>query len=89
MDLALHQLAVTRLLERHLHKWRAAHDGLSGAGSTYLRALAIHGIYDAAAPLPDAAMTQDSAKFLKKIRDIVTAAIEENGGRVELSGPSK
>jgi DNA-binding transcriptional regulator YiaG len=89
LDLALHQLAVTRLLERHLDKWRAAHDGLSGAGSTYLRALAIHGIYDAAAPLPDAVMTQESAKFLKEIRDIVTSAIEENGGRVELPGPSK
>jgi hypothetical protein len=52
-------------------------------------ALAIRGIYDAAAPLPDAVMTQDSAKFLKEIRDIVTSAIEENGGRLELPVPSQ
>ena len=55
-----------------------------GAGSSYHRANAIHGIYDAAAPLPDAVMTEPSAAFLGEIRRIVTAAIEACGGEVRL-----
>ena len=38
-------------------------------------ATAIHGIYDAAAPVPDAVMTEPSAAFLGEIRGIVTSAI--------------
>jgi hypothetical protein len=47
--------------------------------------VAIHGIYDAAAPLPDAVMTSPSVAFLAEIRKIVRHAIEENGGKMRLS----
>jgi len=57
VDAALHSLAVKRLVETHLADWRVAYDEFRGAGSTRRRATAIHGIYDAAAPLPDAVMT--------------------------------
>ncbi len=46
-----------------------------GPGSTFRRANAIHGSYDAAAPLPDVVMTTPSAAFLGEIPRIVTSAI--------------
>lgn len=85
VDVALHDLAVRRLVEAHLAEWRVAYDELRGPGSTRLRAVAIHGIYDAAAPLPDAVMSQASAAFLADIRRIVVSAIRANGGDVRLS----
>jgi hypothetical protein len=85
VDNALHDLAVRRLVETHLAEWRVAYDEFRGPGSTRRRAAAIHGIYDAAAPLPDAVMTSPSATFLAQIRLIVTSAIEANGGEVRLS----
>lgn len=87
VDNALHDLAVRRLVETHLAEWRVAYDDFSGPGSTRLRAVAIHGIYDSAAPLPDAVMTAPSVTFLSEIRRIVTSAIEANGGTVRLSDP--
>ena len=85
VDVALHELAVKRLVEAHLAEWRKAYDEFRGLGSTQLRAVAIHGIYDAAAPLPDAVMTQRSAVFLAEIRSTVASAIRANGGDVRLS----
>lgn len=85
VDVALHDLAVKRLVEAHLAEWRKAYDEFRGPGSTQLRAVAIHGIYDAAAPLPDAVMTQPSAVFLAEIRSVVVSAIRANGGDVRLS----
>jgi hypothetical protein len=86
IEVALRDLAVRRLVADHLSDWRAAYDGpiARGAGSSYRRANAIHGIYDAGAPIPDAAMTETSAAFLGEIRRIVTAAIEACGGDVRL-----
>jgi hypothetical protein len=81
----LHEIAVRRIVENHLPKWRTAYDEIRGKGSTHLRAVAIHGIYDAAAPLPDAVMTAISKEFLDEIRRIVVQAIKENGGKVSLS----
>jgi hypothetical protein len=85
VDVALHDLAVKRLVEIHLAEWRVAYDEFRGPGSTSRRAVAIHSIYDAAAPLPDAVMTSPSVTFLAEIRRIVTSAIEANGGEVRLS----
>jgi hypothetical protein len=85
VDVALHELAVKRLVETHLAEWRVAYDEFRGPGSTRRRAHAIHGIYDAAAPLPDAVMTPPSAAFLGEIRRIVISAIKANGGDVRLS----
>lgn len=82
-----HSLAAERLLREQLESWRTAYDApeYRGKGSTFKRALKIEEIYEAAAPIPDAAMTQFSAVFLAKVRELVTAAIRENGGEVELT----
>jgi hypothetical protein len=80
---AMHDLAIRRLVEEHLGEWRAAFD-YRGAGSTDLRARAIRGIYDEAAPLPDAVMPPPSKQFLSEIRRLVTGAIEASGGYVRL-----
>lgn len=86
IEVALRDLAVRRLVQTHLTDWRTAYDGpgARGAGSTSRRAAAIHGIYDAAAPIPDAVMTELSAAFLREIRAIVIKAIEDCGGEVRL-----
>lgn len=85
VDIALHDLAIRRLVNTHLAEWRVAYDEFRGPNSTRRRAVAIHGIYDSAAPLPDAVMTSPSATFLAEIRRIVTSAIEANGGEVRLT----
>jgi hypothetical protein len=87
IEVALRDLAVRRLIQSHLGDWRVAYDGpgARGAGSTFRRASAIHGIYDSAAPVPDAVMTEPSAAFLAEIRGIVTRAIEACGGEVRLT----
>ena len=82
VDVALHELAVKRLVETHLAEWRVAYDEFRGTGSARRRADAIHGIYDAAAPLPDAVMTPPSAKFLGEIRFIVTLQRRGLGGEL-------
>lgn len=86
IEVALRDLAVRRLVQHHLADWRIAYDGPAsrGSGSTFRRANAIHGIYDAAAPLPDAVMTEPSVAFLSEIRRIVTQAIEASGGKMRL-----
>lgn len=83
---ALHELAVKRLVEEHLSEWRTAYDSphYQGAGSTFRRARTIHGIYDTAAPLPDAVMPPPSKEFLNEIRRLVVSAIEACGGQVRL-----
>jgi energy-coupling factor transporter ATP-binding protein EcfA2 len=86
VSIAIHDLAMRRIIEDHLSEWRAAYDGpeYSGKGSTFLRARTIHGIYDAAAPLPDAVMTSASMAFLTEVRGIVTRAVEFTGGTLRL-----
>lgn len=85
VDASLHDLAVRRLVETHLAEWRGAYDEFRGPGSTRRRATAILGIYDSAAPLPDAVMTSSSVTFLAEIRRLVASAIEVSGGEVRLS----
>jgi len=84
VDISLHDLAVKRLVETHLMRWRTAYDEFVGSGSTRLRAQAIQGIYDAAAPLPDSVMTPPSVAFLAEIRQIIVGAIRASGGEVRL-----
>ena len=78
----VHDLALRRVVERHLAEWRAAYD-LRGRGSTFVRASAIRGIYDDAAPLPDAIMPPPSKRFLAEVRRIVVNAIRTGGGEVK------
>lgn len=84
VSLALHEVAVKRLVEQHLGDWRTAYDSpeYRGTGSTYKRALMLRHIYDEAAPLPDTVMTQSSLAFLAEIRGIVETSIDEAGGTI-------
>ena len=86
VSVALHNLALKRMIEEHLAEWRIAYDSPQylGAGSTFRRAKTIHGIYDTAAPLPDAVMPPPSKEFLSQIRRLVISAIEASGGHVRL-----
>ncbi len=79
----MQKLALQRLVEQHLEEWREAYK-FRGRGSTLERAKIIRGIYDEAAPIPDAAMPPPSKQFLAEVRVIVTAAIEGSGGEVRL-----
>lgn len=81
---AMFDLAVRRLVEEHLNDWRTAYNH-RGEGSTFRRARVIRGIYDEAAPLPDAVMPPSSKQFLSEVRGIVTSAIIASGGHVRLS----
>lgn len=81
---AMHELALRRVVEQHLAEWRSAYE-LRGTGSTFQRARTIRGIYDEAAPIPDAVMPPPSKQFLAEVRRIVTNAIEANGGEVGLA----
>jgi hypothetical protein len=55
-----HSLATRRLVQEQLDTWRGAFD-LRGKGSTFERAQEIRDIYEEAAPVPRAAMTDVSA----------------------------
>jgi hypothetical protein len=79
----MYELAVRRLVADHLTQWRTAYD-FRGDGSSFTRARTIRGIYDEAAPIPDAVMPPPSRQFLDEIRRIVTSAIEASGGYVRL-----
>ena len=80
----MHRLALLRIVAQHLSEWRNAYD-FRGRGSTFLRARAIRSIYEEAVPAPDAVMLPPSKQFLADIRLIVTAAIEDSGGKVRLA----
>ena len=80
----MHAFALQRLVEQHLAEWREAYD-LRGKGSTFVRARTIRGIYDEAAPIPDAVMPPPSKQFLVDVRSIVIGAIEGSGGEVRLA----
>lgn len=81
---AIHELALKRIVDQHLSEWRKAYD-LRRAGSTSERARAISGIYDEAAPVPDAVMPPPSKQFLAEVRRLVIDAIETNGGHVQIA----
>lgn len=74
-----HSLALRRLVQEQLDTWRGAFD-LRGKGSTFERAQEIRDIYEEAAPVPSAAMTDVSAIFMAEVRRIVSAAIDHQRG---------
>jgi len=71
-----HLLASRRILQEQLDTWRNAF-GLKGKGSTFERAQEIRDIYEDAAPVPTAAMTDVSAQFMAEVRRIVSNAVEQ------------
>jgi hypothetical protein len=81
---ALHDLCHERVINKPLSEWRTAFNA-SGKGSGSRRAHTVSKIYEAAAPLPDAVMTQATSAFVIDVRRAVTEAIERNGGQVELA----
>lgn len=78
---ALHEISRDRIITSQLNDWRAAY-AYRGAGSTSRRSLEIRSIYETAAPVPSAVMTEASAKFLDNAKAIVATAIQENGGEM-------
>ncbi len=58
---------------------------MTGTGSTFRRARTISGIYDQAAPVPDAVMPPPSKQFLAEVRRIVISSIEASGGEVQFA----
>ncbi len=70
----LHKLGTQRIIEEQLEGWRRAFE-LKGKGSTIDRARELRDIYEEAAPVPSAIITEVSADFLAEVRRIVDAAV--------------
>ena len=75
----LHTLALHRLIDEHLADWRRGMDH-KGKGSAARRAVDIRGIYELAAPIPGTVNSAPALEFMRGVRDLVRAAVEENGG---------
>jgi hypothetical protein len=73
-----------RLISDRLKEWRDAYNQ-SGKGSATRRAHDISEIYDAAAPVPGAVVTNETREFLAGMRRIVHEAIQAAGGEVRIS----
>jgi energy-coupling factor transporter ATP-binding protein EcfA2 len=72
-----------RLIEAELTEWRDAYNKESGTGSTYRRAVRIAGLFDRAAPVPGAVMTDSARGFLGEVAAVVTSAIQTVGGQLK------
>ena len=75
----LHQLALQRLIDEHLTEWRRGLEH-KGKGSAARRAVDIRGIYELAAPIPGTVNTASAIEFMRAVRELVRAAVVENGG---------
>ena len=75
----LHQLALQRLIDVHLTDWRRGLEH-KGKGSSARRAVDIRGIYELAVPVPGTVNTAQAIEFLHDVRELVRAAVAENGG---------
>ena len=78
----LHSLALARLVNKHLADWRRGNDQ-KGKGSADRRAADIRGIYEMAAPVPGTVNSESALEFMKAVREIVRAAIEDQGGEMK------
>lgn len=78
----LHTLALHRLIDEHLADWRRGMDH-KGKGSAARRAVDIRGIYELAAPIPGTVNSGPALEFMRGVRDLVRAAVEENGGTMQ------
>lgn len=81
---ALHDLAESRLAELHQPDWRSAFS-FSGKGSSYRRAEEIERIYEEAAPVVSAAMSELAREFLQSLHELVRTAIENAGGQFRVA----
>ena len=80
----LHDFVAGRMIGAHLPNWREAYE-LRDRGSTFVRARITRDIYEAAAPVPTAVVTEPSAEFLREVRMLVTRSIQDNGGELQIS----
>jgi hypothetical protein len=78
----LHTLALHRLINEHLADWRRGMDH-KGKGSAARRAVDIRGIYELAAPIPGTVNSGPALEFMRGVRALVRAAVEENGGTMQ------
>jgi energy-coupling factor transporter ATP-binding protein EcfA2 len=81
-----HSLVSRRLINDQLTTWRNAFE-LSGRGSTFERAQEIRDIYEEAAPVPSAVMTEVSAEFMAEVRRIVSDAVDRQRGMTSDGAP--
>jgi energy-coupling factor transporter ATP-binding protein EcfA2 len=78
-----------RLIESELGEWRDAYSKESGTGSTHRRAVRLRGIFERAAPLPQAVMTDAARSFLRDIVNLVGSAIQTVGGQMKARSTSE
>lgn len=78
----LHNLALHRLVDKHLVDWRRGLEH-KGKGSAARRAIDIRGIYELAAPIPGTVNSGPALEFMRGVRDLVRSAVEENGGTMQ------
>jgi len=69
-------------VDQHLTDWRRGNDH-KGKGSADRRAVDIRGIYELAAPVPGTVNSEPALDFMKAVRNIVRAAIEDQGGEMK------
>jgi hypothetical protein len=69
------------LIDKHLEDWRRGLEH-TGKGSAARRASDIRSIYELAAPVPGTINTAPAIEFMRGVRELVRAAIEENGGEL-------
>jgi hypothetical protein len=78
----LHNLALHRLVDKHLADWRRGMEH-KGKGSAARRAVDIRGIYELAAPIPGTVNSVPAIEFMKGVRNLVQSAVEANGGTMQ------
>lgn len=69
-------------MDQHLTDWRRGNDH-KGKGSADRRAVDIRGIYELEAPVPGTVNSEPALDFMKAVRNIVRAAIEDQGGEMK------
>ena len=67
------------MIAGHLLDWRRGLEH-KGKGSSARRAVDIRGIYELAVPVPGTVNTAQAIEFLQGVRELVRAAVVENGG---------
>jgi hypothetical protein len=78
----LHILAGQRLFHDRVKEWAKAYSH-RGTGSTSERARDIDVIYDAGAPIPREAGTENTSKFVAELCHVARRAVEKAGGRFQ------
>lgn len=84
VNVEFHSLASRRLAQEQLEAWRDAFER-KGKGSTFERAQEIRDIYEEAAPIPNAVMTDVSAAFMAEVRRIVSEAVSRQQAKDQVA----